>query len=171
MAEVFRLPEDNSNRPVNIGNILNELEEKGLIEYTNDNNDMLSRKINSKHLSEIEVCTVILPYIVKDVRISSRELARLTGLHRNTIQKIRESEMFSKLLLEYTNKKMLGIRSTALEELEKILVDPEVSPNVKIKAIHEGLTHSERILEIYSQANKELPKIDVNLILKELENM
>jgi DNA-directed RNA polymerase subunit H (RpoH/RPB5) len=58
-----------------------------------------------------------------------------------------------------------------LVELEKILVDFRVSPNVKIKAIHEGMAHSERILEIYSIDNKELPKIDVNLILKELENM
>lgn len=124
-----------------------------------------------RHLNETEVCCLMLPYVIEDIKISSREICRLIGLDPRTVSKYRQSDRFNHMLIEHTNKKMLTIRSIAVEELEKLLCDESLNPNTKIKAIHEALSHSERMTELLIQAGKEPKQIDIDMILKELENM
>jgi len=149
--------------------ILEELESRDLIEY--EETTGLPQKVEAnRHLREREVCAVLLPHIVEDVRISNRELERRTGINARTVGKYRSGDCFLRLLSEYTNKRMIGIRSLALEELEKILSNPKLNENTKIKGIALALQHSERMAEI-AIATKETKEVDVSELMKELENM
>jgi len=149
--------------------ILEDLEGRELILY--DEESGLPRKVEAnRHLHEKEVCYVLLPHIVEDVRISNRELERRTAINARTISKYRSGECFLRLLAEYTNKRMIGIRSLALEELEKILANPQLNENTKIKGIALALQHSERMAEI-AIATKETQEVDVSALMKELEDM
>lgn len=152
-----------------MSDLLDNLEDKGLIQYNED--DMPVKIEPARHLREVEVCCLLLPYVVQDIKISSREIARQTGLDPRTVNRYRNSEMFAKMLIEYTNKKMLNVRCIAVEELLKLLSNEKLNPNTKIKAIHEALSHTERMTELMIQAGKEVPKIDINVLLKEIENM
>lgn len=146
---------------------LEELVEEGLI--TLDEAD-LPTKITSKHFSEAEVVAMLLPFVVADVTISNRELARRTGLNPRTITKYRSGQMFLTQLAEYTNRQMCEVRSLAVTELQKILSDPDINPNTKIKAIATALQHSEKMFELMILAKKDVPVVKVEDILKELEN-
>lgn len=144
----------------------------GCEKMSENNNRYLPNKSEPyRHLNETEVCCLILPYVVENVKISNRELARLTGLDNRTIGKYRQSDKFTKMLVEHTNKEMLIVRSIAIEELEKLLMDEDLNPNTKVKAIHEALSHSERMTELLIQSGKEPEHIDINVLLKEIENM
>jgi hypothetical protein len=79
--------------------------------------------------------------------------------------------MFANLLLSYTNKALINTRTLALTELNKLLLDKNTNANTKQKLIATALSHTERILEIYRNAKKDLPQISVDDILIELENM
>lgn len=125
---------------------------------------------HSRHLRDIEVCCMILEYVVQDCRISSREIERQTGLNARTINKYRNSEMFAKMLVEYTNKKMVNVRCKAVEELEKLLNDKSLNSNTKIKAIQTALQHSEVMADLALKAEKK-EKVSVDDILKELEGL
>lgn len=148
-------------------NPLDALEETGMISYSEEG---LPTKTNSRHLRDIEVCCLILEYVVQDIKVSSREIASLTGLDARSVNKYRRSEQFVTMLIEHTNKKMLNVRCLAVQELEKLLADDELNPNTKIKAIHEALSHSERMVELMILAKKDVPVINVDMLLKELEN-
>lgn len=144
----------------------------GGYESMNDNHDNLQcDTVPYRHLNETEICCLILPYVIENVKISNRELAKLTDLDPRTIGKYRQSEKFTKMLVDYTNKQMLTVRSIAIDVLEKLLMDEELNPNTKVKAVHEALSHSERMTELFLQAGKEPEHIDINVLLKEIENM
>jgi len=149
-------------------NILDALEDNGLIEYTDEG--LPVKTDSSRHLREVEVVTMLISHVVADIKISNRELARRTGLDPRSVGKYRSSEMFVTLLIEHTNKKMLSVRCLAVAELEKMLADEGLNPNTKIKAIHEALSHSEKMVELMILAKKDVPVIDVNTLMKELEN-
>lgn len=157
------------NKPDENAEVLDSLEERGLMEYTEDG--MPVKTPPARHLREIEVCCMLLPYVVENIKISSRELSRKTNLDHRVINRFRNSETFAKMLVEHVNKQMLTVRCLAVEELTKLLQNPKLNPSVKVKAIQTALSHTERMTELMLQAGKEVPKIDVNLILKELENM
>lgn len=152
----------------NTENTLDALEDNGLIEYSEEG--LPAKTDSSRHLREIEVCCLILPYVVEDIKVSSREIARQTGLDPRTVNKFRRSEQFVTMLIEHTNQKMLSVRCLAVQELEKLLADDELNPNTKIKAIHEALSHSERMVELMILAKKDVPVINIDTLLKEIEN-
>lgn len=158
---------------INYNDILSELEERGLIifEEDNDSKELFGKKTDNKHLNEVEQACLILPYIIDNIAVSNRELEKLTGMSRHTIGKVRNSEMFANLLLSYTNKAMINTRTLALTELNKLLLDKNTNANTKQKLIATALSHTERILEIYGNAKKDLPQISVDDLLIELENM
>lgn len=149
-------------------NPLDALEDTGLIEYTDEG--LPVKTDSSRHLREIEVVTMLLAHVVEDIKISNRELARRTGLDPRSVGKYRSSEQFVTMLIEYTNKKMLNVRCLAVQELEKLLADEDLNPQVKIKAIHEALSHSERMVELMILAKKDVPVINIDTLLKEIEN-
>jgi uncharacterized UPF0146 family protein len=66
---------------------------------------------------------------------------------------------------------MSVVRKVAIEELLKILQDDEVNPNTKIKAIATALQHTERMAELAIQVGQEAPKINVDMLIKQLEDM
>lgn len=148
---------------------LDNLEEGGLIVFDDDTG--LPSKNTNKHLRPMECCCMILEYVIADCKVSSREIARKTGLDARSVNKYRGSEMFAKLLIEYTNKRMLNVRSLAVEKLEQMLNDDKLNPNIKIKAIHEALSHSERMTELMLLAKENVPVIDVSQIIRELDEM
>ncbi|GCD12991.1 hypothetical protein [Clostridium tagluense] len=149
--------------------VLEGLEECGLVTYDEETGLPLKVEAN-RHLREKEVCAVLLTYIVEDVRISNRELERRTGINARTIGKYRSGDIFLKLLAEYTNKRMIGIRSLALEELERILANPKLNENTKIKGIALALQHSEKMAEIALLGTSK-PEVTVDMLIKELEDM
>lgn len=122
-----------------------------------------------RNYSDMEVCSLMLPYIVEDITTSSRKLAEKIGLDPRTINKYRKSETFLRLLAEYTNKKMVGVRCLAIEELERLLKDKLISPNVKAKIIAVALQHSEKMAEIAVNTEKR-KEVSIEAILKELED-
>lgn len=150
-------------------NPLDLLEDTGLIEYTEEGLPIKTER--SRHLQEAEVCAMILEHVVQDITVSNREIARRTSLDPRTVGKARRSDRLIQMLAEWTNKRMVGIRSLAIEELDKMLRDKNLNQNTKIKAIQTILTHSERWTEIMLQAGKDVPKIKVEDLLKELEDM
>jgi len=164
-----------NNRYEKNEDILNELEEQGLITF--DEEYKFPQRIKgetgtktNKHFNEAEVMAVILPYIVNDISISNRELERQTGLTRQIIGKVRGSEQFANLILSYTNKVMVETRALALNELQKLLLDKSVPATTKQKLIATALSHTEQILGIYGQASKELPTVSIDDLLIELED-
>lgn len=124
-----------------------------------------------RNYSANEVIAIILPYVYENISISNRELARLTGINTRTIGKYRRSQEFRNKLAELTNDKLLDLRCLALEELEKMLKDKSVNNNTKVKVIHEILAHSVSVAQLAVEAGKETPKIDINVLLKEVEDM
>lgn len=144
------------------------IDEEGLPVRTEDYSKAGTKR---KNYSESEVVAIILPYIYEDISVSSREIARRTGLDPRTVNKYRKSELFKQKLAELTNDKLLNLRCMALDELEKIIKDKNVNSNTKIKAIHEILSHSVSVAEIAMQAGREAKPIDINVLLKEIEDM
>ncbi len=128
-------------------------------------------KGRARQYSEDEVVAIILPYILEDITISNHKLANLCGIDRRTIGKYRKSELFKNKLAEATNDKLLNLRALALEQLEKILKDPKVSATVKIKACTAILQHSVSVAEVAIKTGIEFTPIDVNTLMKELDNM
>lgn len=63
------------------------------------------------------------------------------------------------------------LRGSALDELAKILKSPNASHNSKIKAARVVLAHSERVTELLIISGKEPAKINVDDLVKELQNM
>lgn len=155
----------------NVEDILDDLEAKGLISYDEETELPVKTKDHYRHLRQDEVCSVILPYIAQNIKISNAELERLTGISRATIGKARKSEKFTKLLIEHTNRKMLIVRKVAVDELLKILQDDKANQNTKIKAIHEALSHTEKMTELMIMSGHEAPKINIDALIAELENM
>lgn len=151
----------------NENEILNDLEDRGLIIYKND---QAVKTDSSKHFQENEVCAIMLPMIVQDLSISNREIARRTGLDNRTISKYRNSDTFLRMLAIYTNKEVVGIRALALDRLKKLLLDTTQNPNTLVKAIALALSHSERMAEIAMSAKSEKP-VDIADLLRELEGM
>lgn len=149
-------------------NTLDSLDDNDIIVFGEDG---MPAKKDHRHLRHNEVMAVILEHVIRDIKVSSRELARATGLDARTVNKVRRSEAFVTLLMEHVNKKMLHVRCLAVEELEKLLNDEDLNPNIKIKAIHEALSHSERMVELALLAKKDVPVINVNDLIKELEGM
>ncbi len=147
--------------------ILDDLEERGLIVYEND---MPVKVDSSKHLQENEICCLMLPLVMDDVTISNRSLSRILGLDPRTVGKYRNSDTFLRMLAIYTNKKVVGIRALALDRLEKLLLDKTQNPNILVKAIALSLSHSERMAEIAMSAKSEKP-VDIADLLRELEGM
>ena len=123
-----------------------------------------------RNYSPDEVVAIVLPYVYEDITVSDRELERMTKLDRRTISKCRKSELFKTRLAELTNDKLLNLRCMALDELEKMLKDKNVNQNTKIKAIHEILQHSVSVAELAMQTGKEAKPIDINVLLKEIED-
>ena len=149
-------------------NTLDDLEDQGLITY-NENN--MPVKTSPRHLREAEVLAVLLPLVVADFRISSREIGRITGLDARTVNFYRKSDKFAEMLATHTNKSMISVRNLAVEELEKLLKDKSLNANTKIKAIAVALSHSERVTELMLLAGKDVPTININDLMLELENM
>ncbi|MDF2802655.1 MAG: hypothetical protein K0S61_2558 [Anaerocolumna sp.] len=129
-----------------------------------------SRKGKTNNYNEIEICSVILPYIREDVMISSRELERLTGLDRRTIGKARKSDTFCKMVVEHTNKEMVTARASSVQGLLKMANNPKTSDNVRAKCYEILMRHSEKMAEINVLAGKE-PPAKLEDILKELEEL
>lgn len=155
---------------------LDELIEAEIVNVDEDGMPVRSEEYSKaggkrKNYSESEVVAIILPYIYEDISVSSRQVARRTGLDARTVNKYRKSELFKQKLAELTNDKLLSLRCMALDELEKIVKDKTVSSNTKIKAIHEILQHSVSVAELAMQAGKEAKPIDINVLLKEIEEM
>lgn len=156
----------------NDGDSLDELIETG--DFAVDENTGLPVKSADgkvRNYSANEVIAIILPYVYEDISISNRELSRRTGINTRTIGKYRRSKEFRNKLAELTNDKLLDLRCLALEELEKMLKDKTVNNNTKVKVIHEILAHSVSVAELALNAGKETPKIDINVLLKEVEDM
>lgn len=124
-----------------------------------------------KNYSESEVVAIILPYIYEDISVSSREIARRTGLDARTVNKYRKSELFKSKLAELTNDKLLSLRCMALDELEKMLRDKNLNANTRVKVAHEILSHSVSVAELAMQSGKEAKPIDINVLLKEIEGL
>ncbi len=149
-------------------NTLDNLEDNGMIIYNEEGLPVKSQP--ARHLRDLEVCCLILEYVVQDIKVSSREIARQTGLDARTVNKYRNSEMFAKMLVEFTNKRMVNVRCKAVDELEKLLNDKNLNPNTKIKAIQTALQHSEVMAELALKAEKK-EKVSVDEILRELEGL
>lgn len=150
---------------------LDELIEAEIVTVDEEGLPVKSKKGKVQNYNDSEVVAIILPYVYENISVSSREIARRTGLDARTVNKYRKSELFKTKLAELTNDKLLSLRCMALEELEKILKDKSINPNTKIKACHEILAHSVSVAEIAVQAGKEVKHIDINVLLKEIENM
>jgi hypothetical protein len=148
--------------------VLSNLEDREIILY--NEGDKPAKVDAYRHLKETEVAHMMLPYIVEDIRISNRELERRTGINARTISKYRSGDVFLRLLSEYTSKRMVGLRALALEELERILANPKLNENTKIKYISVALAHSERMAEIALSGNAK-KEIDVGMLIQELESM
>lgn len=142
---------------------ITRLEEQGHIEETET--DGLFCKTDNKRLSHKEIQTLILPYVLLDVKVSDRKLAELTGIDRRFIAKVRNSDEFMYALLAETNKTMITVSTQALDELSKLLADPTVSPSVKQKLIATALQYRTDIMTIYVKVDKPLPQIDVDDLL------
>lgn len=149
-------------------NTLDALEDSGLISYTEEG--LPVKTDSSRHLREVEVCCMILEYVVADIKVSNRSIARQTGIDPRSIGKYRSSDTFAKLLVEHTNKRMISVRFKAIERLEQMLADDSLNPNVMVKVIHESLAHSSKMAELALLAEREI-KINVNDLIKELEDM
>lgn len=124
-----------------------------------------------KNYSAEEVVAIVLPYVYENITVSDRKLAEFTNLDRRTISKCRKSELFKTRLAEITNDKLLNLRCMAMDELEKMVKDKNLNANTKIKVIHEILEHSVSVAELAVNAGKEVKPIDINVLLKEIENM
>jgi hypothetical protein len=152
--------------------IIGELEEEGLIILDEETGNPRKPKTGKlQQYSAEEVCAVIFPYIVQDFTISNRELGRLTGIDYRTIIKYRKSDTFKEMLARVTNDQLLILRGKALQEMAKILSSPKASDNSKIKASQIILSHSEAVAELMLKSGKEPKQIDVNDLIRELENM
>lgn len=153
--------------------VLTELETDGTIEINEDGLSTVVQDYGSrKQLSEQEVCFIILPHIVANVGISNRQLAKDVGLNVRTVTKYRNSDTFITLMAQWCNKEIVALRGTAMVELKKILTSPTTSDGNKIKAIHEALSHSERMTELFIEAGKTKDSaLDVDVLLKELEGL
>ena len=149
--------------------VLENLEEQGIICY-DEESDLPVKVEVYHHLREIEVCHAMLSYVVEDINISNRELARRLKINARTVGKHRSGDCFLRLLSEYTNRKMVSIRARALDELERELSNPKLNANTKAKFIAIALQHSEKLCELAmnKQFNKE---VDVSALIKELETM
>jgi len=124
-----------------------------------------------RNYSPDEVVAIVLPYVYQDITVSDRKLAECTNLDRRTISKCRKSELFKTRLAELTNDKLLDLRCMALDELEKMVKDKNLNANTRVKVIHEILAHSVSVAELSVNAGKEVKPIDINVLLRELENM
>ena len=124
-----------------------------------------------RNYSNEEMCNVILPYVYQDFRISSREIARKTGLDPRTINKCRKTDLFKSKLAQLTNDRLLSMRCTALETLESILKDKNVSTANKIKACTAILQHSVSVAELAVQMGNTAKPIDIDVLLKEIESL
>jgi len=150
--------------------ILDDLEDQGLIPY--DESDLPKNEHTSWKSRPEEICTKILEFVVQDCKISNRELSKKTGIDRRAIGKYRSSDMFIDMLISVTNHRMLSVRSLAVEELEKLLRDPDLNANTRIKAIQTALSHTERMVELQILAGKkDVPAISVDDLMKELSDM
>lgn len=142
--------------------------EEGLPVRTEEYSKVGGRRRN---YSPEEVVAIVLPYVYEDITVSDRELERMTKLDRRTISKCRKSELFKTRLAELTNDKLLNLRCMALEQLEKMVKDKNLNANTRVKVIHEILSHSVSVAELAVNAGKEVKPIDINVLLKEIEDM
>lgn len=149
-------------------NPLDKLEETGLVAYSEDG--LPSKTDSSRHLHENEICHLMLPHIVENLKISNRELARRIGVDPRSVGKYRSSDTFLQLLAEYSNKRMISVRALAIDVIEKMLLDDKLSPATKAKYAQLALNHSEKWTEIMLQAKGE-KKINVSDLMRELEDM
>jgi len=148
---------------------LDTLGESGLVIF--DGEGLPVKADPSRHLREAEVCAVMLPYVMENIRISNRELARITGFDPRTIGRYRGGECFIQLLSQYVNKRMISVRAIAIDELEKGLLDNKMNANTKAKFIAISLAHTEKMAELLLLAKQKASVVTVNDILKELEEM
>lgn len=149
--------------------VLEQLESRDLIEY--EETTGLPQKVEAnRHLREKEICSVLLPHIVEDVRISNLELGRRTGINARTIGKYRSGDCFLRLLNEHTNKIMITVRAVATEKLLKGLLDENMNDSNMAKFIQQAYTHSSEMarLSLNSQATK---PVGIDDLIRELEGM
>lgn len=125
----------------------------------------------SSHFSDLEVSSVILPYICNDIAISNRAIEEATGLDRRVVGRVRKSRVFVKLLAEHTNRQMVEGRSIAVEKLVDILKSVKSSDNSKIKSAQVLLQHSEKMAELVAESSKNKPDINVEAVLNELDKL
>ena len=150
---------------------LSELVEAEIVIFDDEGLPVKKKGSTIRKYNPNEVIAIILPYIYEDITISSREIARRANIDPRTVNKTRKSQEFKNQLAELTNDKLLDLRCLALDELENILKDKSVNKNIKIKAIHEVLIHSVSVAELAIQSGREVPKVSVNDLIKELEQM
>ncbi|AKA72054.1 hypothetical protein [Clostridium scatologenes] len=143
------------------------IDEEGLPVRTEEYSKAGGRR---KNYSPEEIVAIVLPYVYENITVSDRKLAECTNLDRRTISKCRKSELFKTKLAEITNDKLLNLRCMALDELEKMLKNKNLNDNTRVKVVHEILQHSVSVAELAVQAGKEVKPIDINVLLKELED-
>lgn len=149
---------------------LEKLKDEGVISY--DERDLPEIKEAGTWDEDI-LLPLILAYTVYDFHIGTQSIARSLHVDHDVIRRIRNSEKFKRAYFKAMNDILLTARGEAIQTLREIIEnkDDKYSPKNVLDACQIVTNHTSEMAKIYIEQEKQHKPVDVNVVLKELEDL